>query len=262
MLKTCLVLCVVAILLGQTAPAATKLRVLLLSGQNNHDWKATTPAIAAIFEHSGQFEVKVVNDVAALKPADLAKCDVIVSNWNTFGGDRRLWDAAMEKAFLEFVSAGKGLVVIHAGGSSFYGWKEFHQLAASWGKTTNHGPIHEFEVKISDAGHPVTKGLADFKIRDELWHNTDFPAGSKTLASAVSEKAAGPRQEPVLTATQYGKGRSINLILGHDATVMANPSWQRLLLRGTQWAATGTVTIPATAASQPSQTQPAVEGAK
>jgi type 1 glutamine amidotransferase len=43
---------------------------------------------------------------------------------------------------------------------------------------------------------------------------------------------------------EFGKGRCFHLILGHDARTIQNAGWQALMLRGTEWAATGKVTIP------------------
>ena len=42
------------VLLAHTATAAP-VRVLLLSGQNNHDWKKTTPVLQAALEECGRF---------------------------------------------------------------------------------------------------------------------------------------------------------------------------------------------------------------
>jgi type 1 glutamine amidotransferase len=39
----------------------------------------------------------------------------------------------------------------------------------------------------------------------------------------------------------YGKGRIFHTILGHDVKAMENEGFQTLLLRATEWAATGKV---------------------
>jgi hypothetical protein len=50
--------------------------------------------------------------------------------------------------------------------------------------------------------------------------------------------------EPVLITTQLGKGRGVNFVLGHDVHAMRNIAWQTIMLRATQWAAIGEVTVP------------------
>jgi hypothetical protein len=46
----------------------------------------------------------------------------------------------------------------------------------------------------------------------------------------------------VFTVT-YGKGRVFVNLLGHDATSVTHPGCAALMVRGTEWAATGAVTI-------------------
>ena len=37
------------------------LKVMILSGMNNHDWQNTTPALESIYEESGRFDVTTIN---------------------------------------------------------------------------------------------------------------------------------------------------------------------------------------------------------
>lgn len=61
-----------------------KLRVLILSGLNNHDWRSTTPVIRMMFADCARFgTVDVTDDPAGLNPAALARYDVLVSNWSS-----------------------------------------------------------------------------------------------------------------------------------------------------------------------------------
>ena len=226
------------------------INVLLFSGRNNHQWQKTTPVIKNILEKSGKFKVVVTNHPQETKPADLLKYDLIISNWNTWPevtGHR--WNAALEKAFLYFIASGKGFLNIHAGSSTLQDWPEFQQIAGgTWGKgVTNHGPVHIFKVSVKDKNHPVTKGIKDFYIKDELWNATKFHPDIHVLCTAYSspESKGSGKDEPVAVTTKYGKGRGFYLVLGHNKATMRNRAWQTLLLRGAQWAAGREVTIPA-----------------
>ena len=238
---------------GADKPA--KLQVLLLSGKNNHDWRKTTPVLVKIFKDSGRFTVTVTNEPEKLKAADFKKYDVIVSNWTPWPNIRkRYWDAETERAFLDFIRAGRGLVVFHAASTAFATWPEFQQLVgATWGKGTGHGRQHEFEVKIADPKHPVTAGMKNFRIFDELWHRMAAHPDRKVLCTAFSAKDKGGsgKDEPVVIYTQFGKGRGFNLVLGHGTKAMSYPGWQKLMLRGTEWAATGKVSPPVKKPAQP-----------
>ena len=133
---------------------------------------------------------------------------------------------------------GKGFVVVHAGGSSFYDWPEYQQLVgASWKMgQTSHGSPHEFTVKpLGD--HPITRGMKPFKTTDELWVQPGV--GSLSRALAIGD------DQPIAFTLEFGSGRGFTLLLGHSAAFMDTPGFQSLLLRGTEWAATGKVTLPA-----------------
>lgn len=228
-------------------PAGKPIRVLVLSGQNDHDWRSTTPKLVAILEENGRFDVSVTEDPAALTARSLRSYDVILSNWNASGLDARTaeWPEKAKRAYLDFVRQGKGHVVVHAGGASFPEWSDYGRLTlATWkdGRTT-HGPIHEFPVRIEGVSHPVTEGIDQFTTRDELWNSPGLAEGAEVLASSLSvlEKGGMRRWEPAVLAGPFDKGRSLTLLLGHDAAAMGNPGFQTLLLRAVEWAATGRV---------------------
>ena len=227
-------------------------KVLILTGANNHDWQATTPVIKQIFEGNPHFTlVDVITDPAKCNAATFAKCDVVVSNWSAYPAmTGHQWGADAEKAFVDFIKSGHGFVAIHAASATSQDWPEFQQLLGlTWGlDKTAHGAYHTFKVAVENHDHPITKGMPDFWTTDELWHNMVNLAGQELhpLCKAWSEPEFGGtgKYEPVVIPTQLGTGRGLNIVLGHDAAAMRNLAWQTLLLRGTEWAATGRVTLP------------------
>jgi len=117
---------VLAALTPQRAVSADepmKLRVLIFSGLNNHDWPSTTPVIKAMFTDCARFgTVDVTENPAGLNAATLARYDVLVSNWTPHPETRRNWPLETEAAFLDFVRKGGGFVVIHAAACTFQVW--------------------------------------------------------------------------------------------------------------------------------------------
>lgn len=231
-------------------PDASKsaVKVLLLTGRNNHNWKATTPALRQILEKAGGFKVDTIVPPEGLSSKKLAGYDVIVSDWNSWGrGGKEVeaaWTAENRKAYLDFVREGNGHVTIHAGGSSFYdGWPEYRKVAlVYWDKgVTSHPPAHDFEVRIDQADHAVTKGLDGFATRDELWTRPGVVEGATVVASGLSPKPpegkGSGNWEPVIVTARYGKGRCFATLLGHDAGIMKNEGFQEVLARGVRWAA-------------------------
>lgn len=237
-------------LAGQAATGSPRapIRVLIVSGQNNHDWKTTTPALAAILERAALFRVDVTEEPSALTAASLKPYDIILSNWNAYGRDPASadWPEAAKSAYVDFVRRGKGHVVVHAGSASFPNWREYLELTLATFKPgqTYHGPRHEFPVRIDVKDHPVTRGLKDFTIADELWNRVEITGRPQVLVSSFSslETQGTGRWEPSVLAGSFGKGRSVAIFLGHDAEAMADPDFGVLLARGVEWAATGRVT--------------------
>ena len=176
----------------------TKLRALVLSGANNHDWAKTTPAIRAVLEETGRFTVEVEENVPDLNPGSFAPYAVIVSNFNTFGKDapaKKSWDAATRKAFLDHIAKGNGLVIVHAGSSVFYDWPEFQNLACgTWKDGTNHGQIHVDRVIFTDAGfpdHPRAGPVLDpRRVLAENPRRSRRPAHSPTSPPTQPSRAA------------------------------------------------------------------------
>lgn len=240
---------IAALVACQAAVAETPCRALILTGRNNHDWKAVAAETAAALESSGRFTVTTVTDPAGLTPAALGAADVLVSVWNSFGAKKAAdaeWPDAVKTAVLGFVRDGKGHVVLHAGGSSFGEWADYQAMigGASWKNgATHHGAPHEFPVRIAAADHPVTRGMAGFTTRDELWIDTRLDAAATVLAEGRT--ADGASWQPVAAANAFGRGRNFILLLGHDAETLRQPGTRALLLRGTEWAGTGAVTLPA-----------------
>src|SRR5215831_1710544 len=89
-------------LLATTALAAPY-RALIIDGQNNHDWKSTTPVLKRILEDTGLFSVEVATtppkggDFSTFRP-DFRPFQVVISNYNEFPtGDK--WPEAVKAAF-------------------------------------------------------------------------------------------------------------------------------------------------------------------
>ena len=86
LLKRSLTALVVSLVLTAVA-AAAPMKALIVDGQNNHDWKATTPILKKELEDTGLFAVDVATapaagqDMSGFQP-DFAAYKVVVSNYN------------------------------------------------------------------------------------------------------------------------------------------------------------------------------------
>jgi len=235
-----------------------KINVLLLTGENNHDWTRSAPFCRDLLEASGRFSVNLVEQASpALEQAALVEqTDLFFVDYN--GVD---WAELAQAAFEGAVASGRGVVLLHAANNGFQGWMAMEKMAAlMWREGAGHGQYHEFTVNMVDHDHPITRDLPDFRIWDELYHRLSHMHGAphQVLATAYSdpEKGGTGRREPVMLVTRYGKGRIFHQVLGHvwphdlgggykgfTMATFETPGFQRSLLRGAEWAATGVVTL-------------------
>ncbi len=261
-------------ILAVTAVAAdAPLKVLIVDGQNVHDWKATTPVLKSLLEDSGLFTVDVATsppkgaDMSNFQP-DFAKYDVVVSNYQ--GAE---WPEETKQAILEYVRDGGGLVIYHFACAAFPNWPEWNEMIglggwggrnekhgpyARWkdgkvvldhspGRGGGHGPMQAFAVDVRSPDHPITKGLPPrfAHVEDELYGWLRGPAKNLTVlatAFAPKEKGGADEHEPVLFTVKYGRGRVYQNALGHLPEQLKSVAFIATFLRGCEWAATGEVT--------------------
>ena len=221
------------------------IKILILSGRNNHEWQKTTPLLARIYSETRLFSVSVTELPDTLTYRQLKKYDVVVSNWNTWPDNNLRFSEAWEKDFLKYINDGGGALFIHAGASSFYGWNEYHKMGIGrWGKETNHGQQTKGKISEFDQNHPVTSGFKDFYIIDEIWEKTDIYPGSTPLASVTASDSKDGHiiNEKAVFVSQTGQGRTFFTSLGHNERALLNSGLQTLLLRAAQWVAHRDVT--------------------
>jgi type 1 glutamine amidotransferase len=230
----------------------TAYKTLIITGQNNHDWKTSSPILKQILDETGLFASEIVitpeqgGDMNKFNP-DFSKFRLVVLDYN---GDS--WSEKTNTAFIEYVRNGGGVVVYHAADNSFPGWKEYNEMTGlgGWGdRNEKDGP---YIVVTRAADHPVMKGLPArwFHGTDELYSLLRGPAKNmQILATAFADSAAGGgtmRDEPMLMAINYEKGRIFHTAMGH-ADLGGGPAMQCAgfivtLQRGAEWAVTGNVT--------------------
>ena len=223
------------------------IRILILSGSNNHEWKKTTPFLKKIFDNAGYFQVDITNQPDTLSYHIFTKYDAVVSNWNSWPENDLRWTAEAENGLLKFVEEGGGLVFFHASTSALYNWPEFKKISTgAWGDSTWHGKKSPVQVIINNQEHPITNGLSDFYIFDELWINAEQNDSFQILGSAINDEALvkGYKSQPAIFVLKYGKGKIFHTLLGHDVRAMRNSGFQTLMLRGAEWVATSKVSLP------------------
>ncbi len=228
---------------SHAADAAKKINVLLVTGDDvtpAHNWAEVSQAIKETLVDTKRFEVRVCEDAGVLDSASsLGRYDLIFLHYYN-AKTPTLSDAAKEN-LLRFVKDGKGLAVSHLSSASFAEWPEFGKLCGRYWvmKKSGHGPRSVFKVKIANKADPIVKGMEDFEADDELYAKLQGDTPINVLVTADSDWSS--QTEPLAFTLEYGKGRVFHEAFGHDGKAIRNPSVQKLIQRGCEWAATGKV---------------------
>jgi type 1 glutamine amidotransferase len=225
---------------GYAAETVYKTRVLLVTGDDVsvHKWGEVSQAIKETLESTGRFEVRTCEDPGVLdSAASLARYDLIFLDFYN-ATTPTLSDAAKEN-LVQFVKGGKGLAVAHLSSASFKEWDEFHKMCGRYWVmgTSGHGPRGVFKARIVSKDNAITQGLEDFEADDELYAKLQGDGPVTVLVEADSDWSH--KTEPLVFTLEYGKGRVFHEAFGHDGKAIRNPSVQKLIQRGSAWAATG-----------------------
>ncbi len=250
---------------------APKRKLLVFSLRTGYDHKVM-PHVDRVFqvlgEKTGAFDVTISTDIEVLAPAKLASYDVLVLNNNCSKGPRRnlLLDElegnkkysgmteqerqarsdALEKSLLDFVTGGKGLVVIHGAPTMMNNSAKFTEMVGA--AFDYHPPNQSVTVRVVDEGHPLVaafRGKGPFIHRDEpycfkgAYKKLDFrPLLSMDTKGLKDPKGrAGEMIRYVAWIKPYGKGRVFYCSPSHFPESYESPTLLRFILDGTQYAA-------------------------
>jgi len=269
---------------GAQPGAGERVPVMLLTGQASiyHDWRRSSALIEQILVDAGRFTVDVVTTPAEGEPMTGFSPD-----WSGYAAvvmdyDGEAWPEATKAAFVDYMAAGGGLVLVHAADNAFPDWPEFQAMAGVGGwrgrdesagpklrwrdggpvlddgpGVAQHPPQHDFRIVTRASAHPVMRGLPEvwMHANDELYSQLRGPARNVTILATAradaSMRGATGEHEPMLMAIRFGEGRVFHTTLGHvgprdelPVATISSVGFIVTLQRGTEWAATGAVTLP------------------
>ncbi len=218
------------------------MKCIILSGGPAHDYDLTSAELSRILEEVG-IDSRIQADFGAIGEGVFRDCDMIALNcarWSTIGQStsdpqiRDKWSFELsEKArneFLRFFADGKGLLALHAATLCFDDWSEYARIVGA--TFTGHAPYHQYySMHVCDRAHPITTGLDDFIIKDELYTN---PSITDSVEPLIDSEWEG-RRHPILWVRNYGAARICYNALGHDMESFENPTFRELVRRGALW---------------------------
>ena len=221
-------------------------------------------AVEAMAEKTGAFEAVVSDDISMFEPRNIKRFDAILMNnctgelflppnWKKLPPDQksaaRERNGRLQKSLLDFVSGGKGLIVIHGGLWCFLetGRGRYADLVGA--KFVAHPWHTKVNVKLDDPGHPLCAafGAKGFAIRDEIYTFTAPYSRQKqrvlysldTGGMKLKDNFKGRRGDGDYALgwiKTCGKGRVFYSAFGHDFHVFWTPAILRHWLDGIQYA--------------------------
>lgn len=250
------------------------IRVLIVDGFSNHDWRLTTHYIRSILEATNLFAVEI-----STSPPDAAapgwdqwdprfeRYDVVIQNSNDFNGGPS-WPERVQRALERYVGEGGGLYVWHSANNAFPQWPAYNEMIGlGWrdksygtaiivqadgelrrvppgeGESTGHGP--RFDALIDRVGdHPIHDGLPrQWTAADiEVYYYPRGPAKDLEVLSYAYEPKTQLRW-PTEWIVKYGRGKVYTSTFGHvwkgdvHPVTVRDVGVQTLLVRAVQWLA-------------------------
>ncbi len=263
------------------ASGDSPVRVLIVDGYSNHDWRLTTALIRGILEPTGLFTVNVTtappNREApgwdAWRP-NFAAHDVVIQTCNDLGGGPP-WPRVVQEDFERFVQDGGGLYVWHAGNNAFPDWPAYNAMIGLGWRKKDFGVAIAVDaagqiVRISageggDTGHGDRLDTVVHRLGEHPIH-VGLPRAWLTPDIEVYYYARGPAQNievlshgfdphtkmnwPLEWTVTHGRGRVYTSTFGHVWRGDTQPERMRcagvqtILVRALQWLARRPVDFP------------------
>ena len=208
--------------------------LFVYGGWEGHEPKQVSELFAGVLEGEG-YSVELSDSLDVYKDVDKLKAlDLIVPVVTMSKIEKEQLEGLQEA-----VKSGVGLAGFHGGmGDSFRESTDYQfMIGGQW--VAHPGNIIDYEVTITDHEHPLTAGIADFKMHSEQYYLHVDPSNTVYATTTFSGDHA-PWIEgtvmPVVWTRMWGQGRVYYCSLGHVAKDFDVPEARELVRRGMLWA--------------------------
>jgi type 1 glutamine amidotransferase len=203
------------------------MRTLVLCDDHYHPARIAREGLEAL----GDCEFDYVENAGQWSAERMAGYPLVLmckSN-NVSATDQSPWvTEEVEGAFLEYVRAGHGLLIVHSGTA---GYSQMPVLRGLMGGTfARHPPQCPVTVEPQE-GHPLAVGSAPFTLVDEHYFMELDDTEADVFLTTMSEHGT----QPGGWTRSEGQGRVCVLTPGHNVEVWLHPSFQALLRNALRW---------------------------
>ena len=206
--------------------SAKNTQILIVTGGHNFDRESFFKMFDS-FEGVSYTELKHPEANLQLGTIDPKTFDAVV-----FYDMPKTISEAEKESYYKLLKLGKGLLFLHHSQCSYQEWDEYKTIVGGKYHEEKNSPQtstyqHDvtFTVKITGIKHPVTKGIKDFEILDEVYGNTEVLPGVITLLTTDH-----PQSSKIIGWTHTKENSRIVYIQpGHDKNGWFNPNYQKLV---------------------------------
>jgi len=228
-------------------PPTTPKCLLIFASADKDPYPATvTPEILSQLLENAGVQVSTVTEATDVTTERLAEADLMVL-WTLFGEG---CEAAYDRVYAQ-VELGTPLLCLH---TAIWSATSVNKAAPIGGPFAGHPPYQDLMVKVDESvKHPIVERVTDFSVTDEAYQ-IDFENEVTVLAYTGNtglklwEDVEGKPHRvtcnqwtqshakiPLVYAKRLGKGSVVNNVLGHNATVLAHPSFIKITHQAVQW---------------------------
>ncbi|MCY3018458.1 MAG: ThuA domain-containing protein [Planctomycetota bacterium] len=238
LLAGCLLLGGQAAPAADDAPAGKKLKVAVLTGGHGFDHK-TFFELFKSFPDITYDEIVLKKDLSCFDDISQWSYDVIVM----YNMTQEITDKQKEN-FLKLLDKSVGLVPMHHSLGGHANWPEYQKIIGGrfyLTKTMVDGePMAstyaegvEYTIHVEDANHPVTAGVKDFKVHDEVYAKCAVEPDNKVLLTTDNAKS----DKELVWVRKYRNSNVCFIMPGHGTTIFSNEDYRRLVHNAIFWTA-------------------------
>ncbi|MEZ0611574.1 PVC-type heme-binding CxxCH protein [Fibrella sp. WM1] len=217
---------------GSRRDGPRRTEILFLGDNGHHRPVERVPQLMAALGDRG-INITYTDQLNDLNPDNLSKYDglLIFANWDSI-------PKPQERALLDFVASGKGLIPVHCASFCFRNSAEYVDKVVG-GQFWRHR-MDTIQTRTVDANSEIMAGLPPIKAYDETYLHTHLQPDNHVLAvrdikADQAKDKPGQKDEPYTWTRTYGKGRVFYTAYGHDERTWSQPGFQQLLERGILW---------------------------
>jgi uncharacterized protein len=202
------------------------IKVLLLGqDQAPHAAGALYAHVAAPLARRGIQLTASLTPEDALAPDRLGYYDALL-----IYGNHATLTPAQEKALIDFVEGGKGVVALHSAAEMFGSSERYAALIGAQSKREGGA---EFTAEIVQPSHPTMQGVKPFVTWDETVVYTKQNTADRTV---LMERAEAGARTPWTWVRTHGKGRVFYTAYGHDERTFSAEGFKDLIEKAVAWA--------------------------